>query len=133
MLLLRDVTEVQQLQEERHRVKMLKMINAMVSHDLMAPLTLIHKFADQLHNLFYLDDSSEQVDKYHSLIVDLSNFVICRMRDLLVQGLIEHESFVPRESEFSPIKIVTSLKEVIQNALGKSDVKIVMKDKFAED
>ena len=46
MILLRDVTELQQLQEERHKVKMMKMLNAMVSHDLMAPIANIRKFAD---------------------------------------------------------------------------------------
>jgi light-regulated signal transduction histidine kinase (bacteriophytochrome) len=48
MLLFRDVTELQQLQEERNKIKTMKMINAMVSHDLMAPITNIRKFADQI-------------------------------------------------------------------------------------
>jgi len=46
MLLFRDVTELQQLQEERQKVKMMKMVNAMVSHDLMAPFANIRLFAD---------------------------------------------------------------------------------------
>lgn len=53
MLLFRDVSELYQLQEERQKVRMMKMVSAMVSHDLMHPLATIRLFADQLKKQLY--------------------------------------------------------------------------------
>lgn len=61
---------------------MMKMLNAMVSHDLMGPIINAKKFADQLRTHVY-KANTEEVEKYHSLIIDLLNFVSCRMRDFL--------------------------------------------------
>ena len=48
LVLLRDVTEFQQLQEEKKKVEMMKMLHTTVSHDMTQPIALIRDFADEL-------------------------------------------------------------------------------------
>jgi signal transduction histidine kinase len=45
LLNIRDITEFQQLQDERNRVHMMKMLTAAVSHDMMNPIANIKFFA----------------------------------------------------------------------------------------
>lgn len=47
--------------------------------------------------------------------MDTHQLVTCRMQDLLDQSLIEHNSFIPREVEFSPFAAVTKLKRILES------------------
>lgn len=46
LVLLRDVTAFQLLQEEKQKVSMMKLLHAAVSHDLMHPINNIEFFVD---------------------------------------------------------------------------------------
>ena len=84
LVLFRDVTEFQLLQEERQKVHMMKMLHATVSHDMMNPIQNIRQFADKLLVVAQKNDP-EQMRKYHRLITDSSKLVSCRMKDLLIK------------------------------------------------
>lgn len=45
LVLLYDVTELQQLEEERQKVRLMKMLTTTVSHDIMTPILTIKNFA----------------------------------------------------------------------------------------
>jgi hypothetical protein len=48
LVFLRDVTQIQLLQEEQKKVSMLKFLQASVSHDMMAPISNIIFFINEL-------------------------------------------------------------------------------------
>jgi len=47
-VLLNDVTELQLLEDERQKVKLMKMLTAAVSHDIMTPILTIKHFAESM-------------------------------------------------------------------------------------
>ena len=99
------MTEIKQLQEERQKVKMMKMLNATISQDILIPILNIKLFADELLKVSEKRDNAQMI-KYHRLISDASKLVSCRMKDLLDKSLIEQNIFVPNEITFSPQQVV---------------------------
>jgi light-regulated signal transduction histidine kinase (bacteriophytochrome) len=63
-VLLRDVTEYLELQEERQKNHMMKMLHATVSHDMISPIHNIKYFASEMYNAC-LDRKLNEVEKYH--------------------------------------------------------------------
>lgn len=82
LLLMRDVTEFQQLQEERQKVSMMKFLHQTVSHDMMSPIQNIKHFANQMLKAGRNNDIDEMV-KQCQLIQESSQLVSSRMKDLL--------------------------------------------------
>ena len=79
---IRDVTEYLQLQEERQRVHMMKTLHTTVSHDMMTPIINIKFFATQMLDAGLKRDV-EQLEKYHSLVIDSGQIIQGRVKDLL--------------------------------------------------
>ena len=50
LLVFRDITANKNLELERNKVSMMKMLHATVSHDMMNPINTIQMFADSLLN-----------------------------------------------------------------------------------
>lgn len=48
LIMLSDVTTLQLLQEERHKVHMMKLLHATVSHDIMSPINIIKNFVEEM-------------------------------------------------------------------------------------
>jgi hypothetical protein len=94
MVLLRDVTELQQLQEEKQKVNMMKMLHTYVSHDVMHPIHNILFFIDRMLAGAISGDIDE-LRKFHQLATGSAKQVSSRVKDLLDQTLIEHGTFMP--------------------------------------
>ena len=111
---------------------MMKMLHATVSHDMMAPILNIKFFAEKMlksgeqHNV-------EDLRKFYQLIVNSSKLVYCRMKDLLDQNLIEHNIFVPVDSEFLPHQAVLQITNMFESSMRDQDVKIVTTSNFTKD
>ena len=111
LVLLRDVSAFQLLQEEKHKVSMMKLLHAAVSHDLMHPINNIEFFVDEMiHEC--RNGNFEKASQYQQYILDSCKLASCRMQDLLDQNLIEHKAFVPRKVEFSPHAAITRIKNL---------------------
>jgi K+-sensing histidine kinase KdpD len=123
LVLMRDVTEMQLLQEARHKVNLMKMLHTTVSHDMMNPLSNIKFFSDRMLEQGQQRNMQDMV-KFHKLINDSATIVSSRMSDLLDQNLIEHGSFAPREVGFSPLKAVSQITSILENYLKNFDVQI---------
>jgi K+-sensing histidine kinase KdpD len=94
MVLLRDVTELQQLQEERQKVHMMKMLHTYVSHDVMHPIYNILFFIDRML-ASGINADIDEMRWFHQLATGSAKQVSSRVKDLLDQTLIEHNNFVP--------------------------------------
>ena len=81
-MLLRDVTDFQQLQEERQKVRMIKMLQATVSHDLLNPINNIKLFADSMLT-HALKKNYREMRRSHTMIVDSTKLAQSRFKDLL--------------------------------------------------
>ena len=101
MVLLRDVTELQQLQEERQKVHMMKMLHTYVSHDVMHPIYNIMFFIDKML-VGGINSDIDELRRFHQLAYGSAKQVSSLVKDLLDQTLIEHNTFVPSMVEFSP-------------------------------
>jgi hypothetical protein len=66
----------------------------------------------------------EEVTQQHQNIKNSIKLVSNRIRDLLDRRLIEHNSFQPRDVNFSPKCIVEDMVSFYENQLAKCDVQI---------
>jgi K+-sensing histidine kinase KdpD len=103
---------------------MMKMLTTAVSHDMMNPIANIKFFAQQLLESSKTRNEAE-MDKYYQMIEDSTKLVSSRMKDLLDQGLIEHGSFVPIQSEFDPRAAVGQLTRISRHLSTNIDVQII--------
>ena len=116
LVLIRDVTDYLELQEERQKNYMMKMLHATVSHDMISPIHNIKFFADQMFQACQERDVSD-VQKFHQLIIESGKMLQGRVKDLLDQGLIEHGSFVPAEVPFFPIGTFEQIQNILDNQM----------------
>lgn len=118
------MTELQQLQEERRKVQLMKTLHQTLSHDIMSPIENIKCFANSMKRKAFLKDR-EGIDKYHRLIVNQSQIVYNRMKDLLDQGLIDNGKFVAHNVEFTPNQAVTQITDILRHLLVNNDVNVI--------
>ena len=121
---IRDVTEYLELQEERQKNHMMKMLSATVSHDMMSPIQNIKFFSEQMFEAC-LDRDIGQVEHFLRMLSETGNMLKSRVKDLLDQNLIDHNKFVPVEAIFSAQTTVEPFKNILENQLKFHDVKIV--------
>lgn len=81
-MLLRDVSQMQELQDARHKVQLMKMLHTTVSHDMMSPIQNVKFFSDQMLEMGKQHNLKEML-KFHQLINDQAMLVSSRMSDLL--------------------------------------------------
>ena len=81
-MIFRDVTAFKLLEEEKNEVKLMKMLHATVSHDILNPIGTIEVFAEQMlsEGIKY---NIENMRKYRDFIIETTKIVTCRMKDLL--------------------------------------------------
>ena len=120
---MRDVTEYIELQAERQKVHLMKMLHTIVSHDMMAPIINIKYFADMMLKSGISRDLHE-LQKYYNLIIDSGRLVQCRVKDLLDQNLIEHSSFNPVEVNFYPVAAIKQICNMLETQMKHDDVQI---------
>lgn len=111
LVLIRDVTDFEQLQETRQKVRMMEMLQATVSHDLISPVNNIKLFADSMLQ-HALKRNIREVRRSHTMIVDSARIAQCRFKDLLDQSLIENNSFVPSRERFEPEQAIDMVKNM---------------------
>ena len=128
-MLLRDVTEFQQLQDERNKVQMMKMLHTTVSHDVMSPMHNIQQFADKMLETARVLNF-EETAKYHNLICESAKLVTSFAKDLLDQELIDHGSFVPNEVNFIPNKAVKQIARILENTLKNFKWNVKVEESF---
>jgi len=63
-----------------------------------------------------------EVNKQHQNIKNSIKLVSNRLKDLLDRRLIEHNSFSPRDIEFSPKCIIDDMVSFYEDQLAKNDV-----------
>lgn len=64
LVLLRDVSQMQQLQDAKHKVRLMKILHTSVSHDMMSPVQNVKLFADQMLEMGRQNNFPEMV-KFH--------------------------------------------------------------------
>lgn len=67
-MLLHDVSDLQLLQEERNKVKLMKFLHETVSHDMMCPINNIKHFSKQMLKAGKLNNL-EDMKKFNRLIL----------------------------------------------------------------
>lgn len=122
--MMRDVTEFQQLQEERNKVSMMKMLNQTVSHDIISPMDNIVLFANKMLESVQ-GKNFESLEMFHRLITEQAKLVSSRVKDLLDQGLIDHGTFVPNQVKFVPNQRVSQVVSILKNILTHGDVSVL--------
>lgn len=79
---------------------MMKTLHTTVTHDMMTPIINIKFFASQMLQAA-LERNVQQLEKYHKMVIDSGQIIQGRVKDLLDQNLIEHNSFTPVERRFN--------------------------------
>jgi K+-sensing histidine kinase KdpD len=102
---IRDVTEYLKLQEEQQRVHLMKTLQATLTHDMMTPIINIKFFASEMLKAGLKCDM-QQLQKFHSLVLHSGKLIQGRVKDLLDQNLIEHNSFTPVQMRFDPVQAI---------------------------
>lgn len=116
MLMLRDVTTYQLLQDERSKVKLMKLLQATVSHDVMSPIGNIEYFVKKILECYESGDT-KSFHKYVTLILDSLKIMSCRTQDLLDQNLIENKCFNPKEVEFNATDAIDQMRRLFKPQL----------------
>ncbi len=92
---------------------MLKFLQTTVSHDMMAPISNIVLFAEQLYSQG-INGELSFMQKYRQLIMESAQLLSCRMRDLLDSNLIEHGIFKPKAIEFNPRNAINQMVTIFE-------------------
>jgi K+-sensing histidine kinase KdpD len=92
---------------------MLKFLQTTVSQDMMAPISNIVLFAEQLYSQG-INGELSFMQKYRQLIMESAQLLSCRMRDLLDSNLIEHGIFKPKAVEFSPRNAIDQMVTIFE-------------------
>jgi signal transduction histidine kinase len=100
---------------------MLKFLQTTVSHDMMAPISNIVLFAEQLYSQG-INGELSFMQKYRQLIMESAQLLSCRMRDLLDSNLIEHGIFKPKAVEFSPRNAINQMVTIFETQMHELDV-----------
>ena len=85
MLTIRDQTDFLKLENSENQNKMLSVLNATVSHEMMTPLRCIISFGEAAA----LDAKQPQQKRKINLIVSTAKRLTCQFKDLLDRSLLE--------------------------------------------
>lgn len=85
MLTIRDQTDFLKLENSENQNKMLSVLNATVSHEMMTPLRCIISFGEAAA----LDAKQPQQKRKIDLIVSTAKLLTCQFKDLLDRSLLE--------------------------------------------
>lgn len=116
LVLIRDVTQFHELQEERNKVNMMKILHTTVSLEMIAPINNIRIFAKQLLRTGTFANPAEPL-KFYRQIKESSKLLYCRLNDLLDRNFIALGNFVAHAVEFRPNKAVDQICQILGNSL----------------
>ena len=89
---IRDVTQRQELEEERNMKKNMEILTRTVSHDMLQPIHNIKFFADHMLTAG-LNQDIEGMQKKYNMILESAQILDCRVKDLLDQHFIVNGQF----------------------------------------
>ena len=102
---------------------MMKTLHTTVSHDMMTPIINIKFFTGQMLQAA-LERNIQQLEKFHKMVIDSSQIIQGRVKDLLDQNLIEHNSFTPVEKRFNAEEAIRQIKEMLETQLKNDNVRV---------
>ena len=91
---------------------MMKTLHATVSHDMISPIHNIKFFAEEMYTAC-LERKLNDAEKYHKLLLETNKILQVRVKDLLDQNLIDHNSFESVEVTFSLIATFELVKNIL--------------------